>query len=207
MGTISEKLLDEYRNINVEHEEWWGCVYSDWIEKLAEKGITTSADQMQFSGFWSQGDGASFTGHINLQRFMEVHALVDEYPGPYHFAKRDEVIADLVRSRSSHYCHEQTVHAELDDDCQVDWRAAEEGELRAVVDAAMFDQYEESDDGLTDDIDRICRGYMQEFYRELEKEHDYLTSDEAVREWLEINEIFDDEDEEDEEEVTGVVEA
>jgi hypothetical protein len=42
------------------------------------------------------------------------------------------------------------------------------------------------------------RTYMQDLYRKLEEEYDHLTSDEAVWETIEANELYDWEDYEDE---------
>jgi hypothetical protein len=42
---------------------------------------------------------------------------------------------------------------------------------------------------LEDDVNNICRGYMQDLYRKLRDEHEHLTSDEAVWETIEANEL------------------
>ena len=199
MGKISDKLLDKYRDINVEDTEWWDCTYSDWVEKLAEKGINTDADSMCFSGFWCQGDGASFTGMLNVVKFFEVHGLNERFAPALHFAKRGDFEIALDRN-DSRYCHENTVGAELRMHERVDYEAAEEGDARAAIDAALLAAYYEQAEALEKVVDDTCRSYMHGLYSDLEDEHEHLTSDEAVTEWLEANEIFD-EDEDDEDEV------
>jgi hypothetical protein len=60
---ISESLIDKYRHINVEHVEWWDSEYDCFKQDMAEVGI--EVDNIYFSGFWSQGDGACFEGKID----------------------------------------------------------------------------------------------------------------------------------------------
>lgn len=48
--------------------EWWDCVEDDWKERLEKKGFMDP--KISFSGFWSQGDGASFTcRYIDFQKY------------------------------------------------------------------------------------------------------------------------------------------
>jgi hypothetical protein len=42
-------LLKKYRCINVEHVEWWDCVYADFKEDMRDAGI--HVDRILFSGF------------------------------------------------------------------------------------------------------------------------------------------------------------
>lgn len=53
-------LIERHRDINVDYE-WYDCVYDRFIEFGNELKLDIARDDIQFSGFWSQGDGASFT--------------------------------------------------------------------------------------------------------------------------------------------------
>ena len=59
--SAKDELLGKHRNYNVDHS-WWDFTYDDFREQMNDIGI--SVDKMQFSGFWSQGDGASFDGRV-----------------------------------------------------------------------------------------------------------------------------------------------
>lgn len=52
------KVIDSLRDINVNHD-WYEFTYEDYESKLKKLGFYDI--KFEFSGFWSQGDGASFT--------------------------------------------------------------------------------------------------------------------------------------------------
>ena len=54
-----KQFIDKHRDINVTYDGWWDGVYDEWCEKL--KALGFSDIEINFTGFWSQGDGASFT--------------------------------------------------------------------------------------------------------------------------------------------------
>ena len=200
MGKISEKLLDKYRDLNVQ-DTWWDSVYEDWVNKLIDLGMNLTSGDISFSGFWSQGDGASFECRFVLDTFLEKHGLAEKYPAALYWAKQEQLDARMVRfsrSRSHQYC----VHAELEDNAYVDSQAAAEGDVREAVAEAMFNTLATELEGLEEDINDTCRGYMQEIYSALEQEYEHLTSDETITEYLTENEIFDDDEDDDGDEET-----
>ena len=161
---------------------WWESTMEYWVEKLEALGISTSLEQMHFSGFGSQGDGACFTGSINLREFLEAHPdLKKEHAKLYmavipfdgRGAACEYFDLELTRHGSTNYNHEKSVHLgswdldilpELDND-------DEEGEdyERLFVDAEA-------------DIEWQCREYMKELYRDLEKNYEYMQSMECFLE-------------------------
>ncbi len=46
---ITEATLDKYRHINVEHIDWWDCVYETFREDMKEHGI--DVERMYFRAF------------------------------------------------------------------------------------------------------------------------------------------------------------
>lgn len=176
------ELIEKYRDINVDHD-WWECLYEDYALMLEEKGI--SATDFAFSGFYSQGDGASFIGKINLATFLKVHELEAKYPATTFFATRGEVSANLYR-RSHHYSHENTVNINFNDDIYND---QDEDDIRYTVYEEMSDQYLSDEEDLDDDVLNICRSYMRDLYRQLRDEYEYLTSDEVVWETIVANDL------------------
>lgn len=53
-------LIEQYRDCNADHD-WYSYTYDYFIEQLGSLGLDLFKSNIQFSGFWSQGDGASFT--------------------------------------------------------------------------------------------------------------------------------------------------
>ena len=52
--------------------DWYDSVYETAIEEGKTKGF--DIDEIQFSGFWSQGDGACWEGYINLKKWVKTEA-------------------------------------------------------------------------------------------------------------------------------------
>ena len=57
-----ERARDWYRENCLDYE-WWDSDYDHWKEKLAALGFTDA--DIKFRGFYSQGDGASFTAGVS----------------------------------------------------------------------------------------------------------------------------------------------
>ena len=168
--------------------EWWDSTYDDCDSIFKILGIESDAygkrrdgssfrtgPDIAFSGFWSQGDGASFAGRYRYKpgaakairayapQDNELHRIADDLQAfqRQHFYS---IEAEMKRG-TTRYCHENTIDFEV-------W------DRNGTVS-------EETHDALRD----IMRRLMQWIYATLEREHDYLTSDEAVAETLEANEF------------------
>ena len=173
--TAKEHAFEQFQEYAVSGDyDWWENTMEYWVEKLEALGIHTSLEQMHFSGFGSQGDGACFTGSINLKEFLEAHPEilrqhVNLYMAVVPFDTRGAACEyfdlELTRHGSTNYNHEKSVHLgswdlnilpELDND---------EGE-----DYELYMMEADSD------ITEQCREYMRQLYRELEAEHEYWQS-------------------------------
>lgn len=187
-----DALLEKHRNTNVEHVEWWDSTYEMFVEDCAEKGIeidtctikTVGGKQAQrhsiyFSGFWSQGDGACFDGHVNdWPKFLVACGRADLVP---MYEKLD---CSLVLSwcHSGHYYHSGCTSFTSDM-----WLENPHDEEDDPFQHAAWDHVYESGllfDRLEDDFIKYVRGLMDDLYTALEEEHDHLTSDETVAEYI-----------------------
>jgi hypothetical protein len=101
-----EKALETLRNINVDYEDWHEPYIEDFREDMAKLGYIV--DKVYYSGFWSQGDGASFTGSVDVREWLKIKKLKSKY--------RKLLNADLYLkfniTQSGHYCHEMTMRIE-----------------------------------------------------------------------------------------------
>lgn len=186
----SDEQVDEYRTVLVDHDDWYDCVYQDFKERMTAIGI--DVDNIYFSGFWSQGDGACFEGRI-------------EDWGKYlaHLGYDDPILITAAEdnwtyywSHSGHYYHHKSVSydeglfsvenphtsgyyggVDIPDDEQ----------FRGAVWEAAMSKYDVL--ALDAQIREDLEDHMKDLYRQLEQEYDYLTSDEAIIEWMEANEI------------------
>lgn len=178
------KLIERYRDINVDTSWWYQNIYEDHRTNLLEKGI--DVDDFSFSGFWCQGDGASFTATIDPVVFMRATELDFKYSGMFYLAENDLVHA-VIRRGNSNYCHENTVQLELD--YINEYNPYDEEDLRHSITEIMLEQAEEEYKECQLEMDTICKQYMRLLYADLRNEYEYLTSDEAVWDTICANEL------------------
>jgi len=180
-----QELLEQYHDINVDHD-WWDCLYEDFKTDMLEKGVTV--DDICFSGFWSQGDGASFTGVVacnDMAKFMDAHDLSSRYPAAYYFCQFDELWLNLYRN-SSHYSHENTVNVSMHD---TTGNPYDEGSARWDIYDTMQTLFETEYAQLELDCEEILRGHMQNLYCRLSREYEYLTSEDVVWDTVVANDL------------------
>lgn len=149
---------------------------SFWYESVVEDAKTIAAlmgieiKDVNFSGFWSQGDGASFTGSYawrsgSVQAVKE-HAPQDETLHAIAAALQKVQAPNFYRLTASiahrgHYSHEYCMAIDVD------------GVLVADAEETLKD---------------TLRDYARWIYRQLEKEYEYRTSEEALIEDANANE-------------------
>ncbi|MEJ2711006.1 MAG: hypothetical protein P8074_25580 [Anaerolineales bacterium] len=160
----SGELLMDNVDINL-HYEWWLEVYAMWTTDLNELGFRDV--DIAFSGFSSQGDGASFTAKdIDIARFIKKEKISARYRPLLNALEHDWWISGEVRRDKYHrYVHENTtsVYLETDHDSEMIWEFVDE-----------LQQY----------IQRRLPAINRQIYRDLEKACDRLTAKDAIAETL-----------------------
>ena len=149
---------------------------------MREKGI--HVEEMYFSGFWSQGDGASFSGRISdFALFCQVHNF--EVPVLLSFLRDDDLNQHFTCKADGHrYVHSGGMSFESD----LFFLATSSG--HPLECAALEAKKSAAEQEWTDFVARsvtIFREHADQLYRDLETEYDYLTSDEQVLESLIAN--------------------
>lgn len=177
-----EKLIARYRDINVDHD-WWDWVYEDFVEHCLSKGIHVEAKEIYFSGFWNQGDGATFSGFVNKKG---IHKLVDMkyYPMTAKLIEEDgSVYFGWVSS--GHGFNTPSIESTMD---KFEAVIGDDHPLVEVWDEALDGEYEMLCEFVQEEVNELCR-YL---YGKLREEYEYLSSDEAVWESIEANGLADD---------------
>lgn len=187
-----QALIERHREINV-YYQWWDSTYDDFNAICRRMGITLEKHEPSFSGFWSQGDGASFTGAFvgdvaetapqTIREYApvdkELHRIADELCTLGRIYYR--AYASIGRPYGTRYCHQYTMYVtfvEPYDGDPDDWADA--------VHTAL-------EEGLQE-LFRDLAGWL---YQTLEREYDYLTSDEAVWDGIVANELDKEDEDED----------
>lgn len=181
---VREKVIETFRYTNVEVDEWYDGVYEDVKNIAPLLGIdlirTNGSPLIFFSGFSSQGDGASFRGDYTPRAtaveditqhapedttLLEIARELTAFQVTMRMRYGTEVYA-LVQSTSSHYCHSGTM---------------------ALAQIGFEGSFVDEDQPTADEeqtLLTLMRRFADWIYKSLENEHDYLTSDEVVTESL-----------------------
>ena len=178
------------------HDNWW--TFYDFIEcakclgiEIGERtfptrgGKTGSEPSIYFSGFSSQGGGASFEGRYDCKpdavEFIKKHAPLDEelhriaealtaLQVRAKFEYGAAISASVTTSRSN-YCHSNTMDADV-----------------TYVDTD--DEAPDVEEDVCKEVTQLMRDFADWMYKELEAQHDWYFSDECVDECL-ADEDFD----------------
>ena len=191
--TYSQAFLNQHRDINLEHD-WWHFVYNDFGCICTILGIAIDGDEPAFSGFCSQGDGASWTG-----RYIPVHLAPWGTP--------NKATYDLAPALIREYAPEdKTLHAIADELCMLarvyypayahvrrhDNRYVHEMTMCVSAVDPYYEDVEFADE-VTDALEEALlvqfRALAMWLYNTLEQEYEFLTTDEAVADTLAANEI------------------
>jgi len=167
-----EKALEKMRDINVNYN-WWDYSLEYWTEELDKLGFTDA--NINFSGFWSQGDGASFTAGIDGGKYIKANKLGKQFRSLLNIINKEWTVSGKVYRIDHHYSHEYTVSVSIESDYYT------EDETRYN---RIENQLQELQAYILEDVRTLSR----KIYKELEKEYEYQTSDEQVKDTILANE-------------------
>lgn len=169
------RAIERLANINVQDDFWYECILDDIEEICKIIGIDLDTRQSRpciyFSGFSSQGDGACFEGTYEYKRnslkAIQEHAPLDT---DLHAIVKDLFLIQMnnffsLWAKVKHkgpYSHEYCTTF-----------LVERTDEKAIVG--------DSEDNLIE----ILRRFMRWIYKRLEREYDYLTSEQAIIESIE----------------------
>ena len=170
------------------HDEWYDFVYEDFETICRIIGITLATTpvrlygggtrdkpQIWWSGFSSQGDGASFAGRYSYARGSgkairahapkdaELHRIADELQAVQR--KNFHQLHASIRQQGR-YCHEYSMAIEVERDSPT-WQPMTDDAEDAVIEA--------------------LRDLARWLYRQLRSEYEHQTSDDAVDEIVSAN--------------------
>jgi hypothetical protein len=201
-----KKAIEKHNDINVDNNWWEGTVNLFCEDMLEMYGVDVEEKDVQFTGFYSQGDGASFTGEISdTKKFIEKALEMgdDDYldmgQRKEHEKEFDDLLNDLgslgydmreklkpediyiqfKREPGSRYSHENTVYSDV--------------EVQAIPESWDNDEefnwtkYSNWATGFVTECTKWLKVKCVELYRQLEDEYDELRSDEAIMDTLAAN--------------------
>lgn len=180
--SAKENARQWWRNASAGDNYFSECVIEDATRCAEILGIEfgtarhSKAPAVYWSGFCSQGDGASFEGRYRYAKGaaeairqhapldVELHRIADKMQA---LQRRIFYRGVFDITQSGRYVHEMSMQVEWSEDCP---------------------------DDIADDILECLRDFARWIYRQLEKEYEFQNSDEQVDETLTANEYEFDED-------------
>jgi hypothetical protein len=186
-----EKALAWVQEGATDHE-WWDTLTDEWKTTLDAIGFENA--DIRFSGFWSQGDGASFTSGIDATKL--VNFLSQEKP-PWsdgcldfdYVVKQiggkltDPTLDVLHRADISGNAHRDRGNYYHDQSCTLYFEWYEPDDIHELGLALLTDTF----DRFTEAVERLRIDLCRAIYNGLEQEYEYLTSEEACLESAEAN--------------------
>ncbi len=169
-----KKAREELQDINTDFY-WSECTI--WDSQDIGKLMGIDIENIYFTGFGSQGDGACFEGHYAYKKgsakAVMAHAPQDTELhkialGLQALQKKNFYRLTANVKQSGHYSHEYCT----------------------LIDVSAYDHHDnnlitiETEDALKD----LLRDYMRWIYRQLEQEYEWRTSDDAVIDSIRTNE-------------------
>lgn len=161
--------------INLEHY----APHDDWAEsvldmaKAAGSIIGIDIDDIRFTGFWSQGDGASFTGSYEYKR-GSVAAIRAEFPKAEKLHEIAETLAGVQRrnfyqlyasvTQSGRYYHEMTMGVDVEN---------------------KRNDYQHISDDTESAVTEAMRDFARWIYAALEREYEYQSAWQIASAWQE----------------------
>ena len=190
-----KNALKELWDINIEYTDWHEPIIEGFESDMKEDGL--SDIEVSYSGFNSQGDGASFTGEVYDNKTFMKKCLdlkddqwldMDDEEKPEDegsrlradlldlgFDSREKLTPDnfsisIIRD-SSRYSHENTISGNV----------VIEDVPESIEDEFPLDEYAAK---LEEMVTKWARATSVDLYRKLERYYDELMSDEEVKETI-----------------------
>ena len=178
--------------------DWWDDTIDDYKSDPDVKAKGYDIDEIYFSGFSSQGDGACWKGRVFLKPWITTHMVAPED------AVKREILLALIEegwisssakiTTAGRYSHSYTMSIDdipqYTEDNDGDGLLAIEGLFKDARVGDLFDAIggQAAIDALEADILSACRELADTIYSDLESEHDGYFEEDAFADTAAVNE-------------------
>ncbi|MFA6083444.1 hypothetical protein [Mucilaginibacter sp.] len=183
-----EKALAELSGINVDFD-WWDFIYDDVIAIAKTIGITINPKRIYFRGFYSQGDGSTFSATIDLPGLWEAISK-ENWKSYAELARLDFALPDMDR-RIIRLLKE----GKLDVNPKIE-QPRNGYYVRTELNACLpcngneYPLIEKQLEILEKGLQEIANMLNDHLFYSLREEYEYQTSETAVKETIESNEYW-----------------
>jgi len=178
-----EKVFESYRTDEFYPGDWWHeAAVEDFVEDRTKEGWDLETKDVHFSGFWSQGDGASFDGEVTCETWIKFHKLEAKFPTIMKVLHNTHPLTAKIYTNhfGTYYCHSNTRYLEIEEDGQLDEHIY--GWDDEAKEQAIMEKWNEEVMRLEEILEDNREELSQQLYSKLEKQYDYYMTDEAIKE-------------------------
>lgn len=172
-----QKAIKNNYQTNI-YEEWYQWIYEDFIKLNKDFDI----ENIYFSGFWSQGDGAMF------EYSGIASELKDEFIDSLNLSPirrqwlENNIYISGKGEQSGHYYHEKSCSHSI-------YWEVDNGDLHYDAQPLFYEWLESFAADFEDFVISRYEDQAKELYSKLSNSYDYLTSEVAIIESIEANEF------------------
>lgn len=166
---VQEKLIERNRDIYTDFD-WYSVIYDNFSQNVEQDyGIEINIENIKFTGFYSQGDGASFTvDNIPAETLLKLFKITVPHGLKNLFC---ESVNFLIERTTHRYCHKNTVAATYKNNSNYNY-------------PKIYNLFDKLAEKIIVGLERLKNKLCETLYRDLESEYDFLTNDNVIREWL-----------------------
>jgi hypothetical protein len=184
---IQEQVIEKHRDINVNYDQWADFEIDEFKSKLEKMGYYDP--HILYSGFSSQGDGASFSADVligngkyikkHLKKLIKAGINIFDLRTILKGIEEGNIYCRCqITQKDNHYYHHKTMNINLEMEDDPDGLESELSETLTRLENFILEE---------------AQGEALKFYHQLERSYDSLTDDEAIIETIEANEYTFDE--------------
>jgi hypothetical protein len=170
-----DHAIEQERNSIAETMDDWDTEILEEFEKELGEIDITNVD-IQYTGFNSQGDGASFTGVVNNIKNFVIDILGMKIPD-VALPVLDEIAIEIVRTDRQHY-HENSVTL------VVSVNGEDEVEVTEWLGVEVILDVQEQCDAIEPIANEWLKNKCRELYKRLEKEYDSAFEEDRIKNHL-----------------------
>lgn len=187
---VQKKILDANRDTEVRDTDWATYTIDLFREQMLQIGVEVG--EVYWSGFWNQGDGASFKGRVHLKEVITSNVFKEQYAVLADALGKFSNCSTIRIHHQGNYCHEGCMQWADHDSLLVEPGECE-SELQTQVLKQFFEDAEAQVEEFLEDLLEFLRSKARRLYEDLEAEYEYLISDECVLENLDSSEQLEEE--------------
>jgi hypothetical protein len=186
--------IEGYQDMMASMDLDWHYIVEDMQTELEKYGIEIAKVSrgrngkeefdFSYSGFWSQGDGASFTTewftpweYIKATKQSKKYKKLVDFYKKFEKARNEFTAIGQVYRISSHYAHSKTVSLRTEVNCR-DLPSTYNPKPETVSEA------ENMAEEVLQEMFEFCQDKMNEIYERLEEDYKHTMSEESAKEYF-----------------------